>query len=98
MAVAVASIVSSSDGKGWLSQLVDVIVSKSAEACFVEWIVGVVLAFIYVGVPSFGWATMQSVLHDIGIWPLIAALAVTRMGDTVKQAVRHVWNEATDGD
>lgn len=76
--------------------LLGVILAKSAEACYVEWIVGTVLAFVYVGVPAFGWATIQDVLHLIGIWPLIAALACTRLCDTMRRAVGHIWSD-TDG-
>lgn len=94
MAGLTTALVASGEAKGGFSRILDVIVAKSAEACFVEWIVGVVLAFLYVGVPVFGMATAQEVLQMVGIWPLIAALAVTRAGDTIKRAVGHVWSES----
>lgn len=59
-----------------LDQLIDVIVSKGREACYVDLIAGTVLLFVY-GVQLWNHQTVD-------LWPLISALAVTRGGDAAK--------------
>lgn len=73
--------------------LIDLAIAKSKEACFVEWIVGVMLAFLYVAAPVFGLMPLSDVLDAVGVWPLIAALAFTRIGDTIKRCVYYIWGD-----
>lgn len=60
-----------------------IVLEKMREACFVDWVVGTALlcyyaVALYNGVP----------LAQINLWPLIAALGITRLGNTITNAVR----------
>lgn len=64
------------------ASLFSILAKKMDQACFIDWVVGVVvLAFyafkLYSGVP----------LTSNDLWPAVAALAITRAGNTVSRAV-----------
>lgn len=63
---------------GQIDALISVLVDKARQACFVDIVVGIVLALFY------GVAVWLHVLHSTDLWPLVAALAVTRGGDALK--------------
>lgn len=74
------------------SAILDVIVSKSRDACFVDWIVGLAL-FLY-----YGQAVFSHDLTAINLWPLVGALACTRAGDALKGSIeRYVAGKYQQG-
>lgn len=64
------------------ASLLDAIIPKLREACFVDWVVGCIVAVYYGQAMAFG------NLDDTGLWPLIGLLVCTRGGDAIKGSVR----------
>ena len=64
------------------SSLLDTMIKKAEQACFVDWIVGLSLAAYYAPPLIFGAA------YEVQMGYAIGALACTRAGDTIVRAVR----------
>lgn len=62
--------------------LLDTLIKKAEQACFVDWIVGLSLAAYYAPPLMFGATYEPEMIYAI------AALACTRAGDTIVRAVR----------
>lgn len=58
--------------------VVSIVAAKMREACFVDWVVGVALLAFY-GYKLYSGAALAS----SDLWPLIAALGITRFGNTI---------------
>jgi len=64
--------------------LLDAIIQKSKDACFVDYIVGICLASYYAQ------AYFSSAWSSVELWPLVGALACTRLGDALKGMAKHI--------
>jgi len=64
------------------ASLVSVIIAKMEQACFIDWVVGLVLLAFY-GVKLYTGHPFVSA----DLWPAIGALAITRVGNTIVRAV-----------
>ena len=64
------------------SQLVSVFFEKMRQACFIDWVVGLCLLAFY-GLKLWG----HEALTASDLYPLIAALAITRAGNTLTKAI-----------
>lgn len=73
-----ADMIARNDGK--IADLLSVFVDKAKQACFIDIVVGLALIAI-VGRELY-------LQQPVAIWPLIAALAITRAGDTLKVMAR----------
>lgn len=77
-----AALISGAISDAERASLFSVIVSKMEQACFIDWVVGLVLLTFY---SSQYFAGHTFVAADL--WPAIAALAITRTGNTLVKAV-----------
>lgn len=74
-----------------LANLLNAASERSRGACFVDWIVGLVFAFLYVGVPLFSMSEVAALIGPYGVntLPLVLALAITRGGRLGEKVFGH---------
>lgn len=81
--MAAAGILTGAIGDAEKASLFAVVIDKMRQACFVDWCVGMILLVFY------GSKAYYSGSFDAAdLWPAVVALFVTRMGNTITQAVR----------
>lgn len=68
-----------------LKEAVEIFVKKSHDACFIDWVIGSVFAYVYIVAPVIGW----SAATPSAMWPVVGALACTRFGDMIKRATKN---------
>ena len=83
-----ASLVTDALSDAERASIFNTLKKKIDQACFVDWVVGTCLAAFYLGKLWF-----HEPLAAPDMWPLIAALCITRAGDTLKAAAYWAWHK-----